>query len=254
MIKTDEQRMLENILHKLDPNQKIYRVISIKRFFELIEDEILVLIKPYKWNDPFEDLLSKTVTINSKGEHIGFNITKDYYGQCWTLREECDGIWRNYASLDNGVRIETTVKQLLTLLFEYEKKWQNISCFIGKVEYLSESEILSFLQDSNFIHWVTDTTGKNPAKTLLIKRKEFQYEKEVRLLYASRETTDKGSILPVKINPKELFQSFCFAPKTPHNLYKMYKQNLENRGYDSSMIFKSKLYEPYQIKITTDSL
>ena len=117
-----EERMIKNILNGLSPDTKIYRVVNVDRFFELIEERKLILVKPHKWDDPFENLLSKTIAINSKGERIGFSITNDFFGQCWTLRKECDGIWRNYASLNNGVRLETTVRKLLSVLFNYESK------------------------------------------------------------------------------------------------------------------------------------
>lgn len=87
-----EERMLKNILNGLPHDISIYRVISVERFFEMIEEKFLVLVKPWKWDDPFEDLLSKTTVINKNGESIGFSVTNDYFGQCWTLKEESDGI------------------------------------------------------------------------------------------------------------------------------------------------------------------
>lgn len=254
MIKTDEQRMLENILNGLNPDQKIYRVFSIDRFFELIENRHLVLVKPELWDDPFENFLSKTTAVNSNGEQIGFNITNDFFGQCWTLRKECDGIWRNYASLSNGVRVETTVEKLLKTISKHDPTWKFISCFIGKVEYLSEEEIINFLNNENFMSWVTDTSGKNTARMLLIKRDEFHYEEEVRLLYADRENKDSKKIWTADINPHELFESFCFAPQVSTHLYEIYKDNLVSRGFDKNIIQKSKLYEPYKIIIDTNKL
>ena len=251
--KEESQRMIENILNDLSPDKKIYRVVRVDRFFEMIEGKNLILVKPRKWDDPFENLLSKTIAINSKGEKIGFNITNDFFGQCWTLRKECDGIWRNYASLDNGVRIETTAKKLLSVLFAHEKQWSNIACFIGKVTYLSESELKEYLEKA-VENCLLDTSGKNTAKTLLIKRNEFEYEKEVRLLYSNKDVAKRSDFLAINIDPFSIFDSFCFAPLTNRYLYELYKGRLVQLGFSEDMILKSKLYEPYTITVKTSIL
>jgi len=249
-----EERMIKNILNGLSPDTKIYRVVNVDRFFELIEERKLILVKPHKWDDPFENLLSKTIAINSKGERIGFSITNDFFGQCWTLRKECDGIWRNYASLNNGVRLETTVRKLLSVLFNYESKWANIACFIGKVIYKTESEIKDNLADI-ITQCLFDTSGKNTAKTLLIKRKEFEYEKEVRLLYSNKEIAKHTDVLAIEnIDIINLFDSFCFAPLMSNYLYNIYKEKMLQYNIPENAITKSKLYEPNTVTIKTDIL
>ncbi len=251
--KTKEKRMIKNILNELDPDDKIYRVVSVNRFFELLGTQNLTLVKPHKWDDPFDNLLANTIATNQKDEQVDFNRANTFYGQCWTLRKECDGIWRSYASLDYGVRMETTVRKLLEVLFKLKTKKHSVSCFIGKVRYLNESKIISFLQDDNFVNWATGTTGENTANTLLIKRDEFKYEKEVRLLYSGQDNHNKNETFQIDINPIDLFESVCFAPQMPSHIYNIYRKNLINRGFDSDMISISKLYDPYKITIRTNN-
>lgn len=70
-----KERMLENILNGLDPDNVIYRVVSVESFFEMIEEKRLVLVRPWKWEDPFEDLLSRTIVTNKAGDRIRLAVT-----------------------------------------------------------------------------------------------------------------------------------------------------------------------------------
>jgi hypothetical protein len=245
----------DNILNQLKPNEKIFRVVSVERFFELITGKTLALVKPYKWNDPFENFLSKTIFINSKKERTGFNLTNDFFGQCWTLREECDGIWKNYASLTNGVKIQTTATKLLKTIYNTNDKWAPQCYFIGKVDYKSTNDIIDFLRDEYFPQWLTDTSGKNVAKMLLLKRNEFRYEQEVRLLYSDIEKNYKEKdFVSFQVDPTKLIESITFAPMTNEYLFEIYKKQLIDLGFSSESIKKSNLYDPLKIEIKSDGL
>jgi len=250
-----DTRMKENILHGLGSDDTIYRFVTVDRFFEMIHCKKLVLVRPNKWEDPFEDFLSRTEFINKKGERTGFALTRDFFGNCWTLREECDGIWKNYASLTGGVRIQTIVKKLLEVIYDKNNASSKMSSFIGKVEYKEEGDIKQFLKDDDFINWLTDTKGKNIAKTLLFKRDEFTYEQEVRLLFSAEHNKfEKQDIIEFAIEPLNLIDSVLFAPKMSSHLYEIYKEQLIKEGFDKTKILKSQLYTPYKIEIQSDAL
>lgn len=245
-----KERMLENILNGLDADNVIYRVISIESFFEMIEEKRLVLVRPWKWEDPFEDLLSHTIVTNKAGDRIGFDVTRDFFGQCWTLKEESDGIWRNYASLTSGVRIQTTAKKLLEVIYDANDKMSKLSCFIGKVIYKTDSEIRKSINDI-IDQMFTDSSGKGIAKTLLIKREEFNYEEEVRLLFSDKNKRNEN-IVSFTIDPLSLIDSVLFAPKTSAYLFTIFKQRLASYGFSQEKVAKSKLYEPFSIEVEDD--
>lgn len=250
-----DTRMKENILHVLGSDDTIYRVVPVNRFFEIIHSKQLVLVRPKKWEDPFEDFLSRAEFTNKKGERTGFALTRKFFGNCWTLRAECDGIWRNYASLTDGVRILTTVRNLLEVIYDKNDDSSKISSFIGKVKYKKDEDIKQFLEDDNFIGWLTDATGKNVAKTLLFKRNEFTYEQEVRLLFSDGQKKFKNQdIIKFAIEPLSLIDSILFAPKMSDHLYELYKEKLIKEGFDKTTILKSQLYTPYKIEIKPDAL
>ena len=249
---TAEERMKKNILNGLDENTPIFRFIRTSRLFDLFNTQKIVLVKPWKWEDPFENFLSKTIVVNNKNERIGFNVTNDFFGQCWTIRDECDGIWRNYSSLEDGVRIETTPNILLSSIYDFTSKGSIISYFIGKVIYNPDHEIISLLSD-----WISqmllDTSGKEVAKMLLIKREEFSYESEVRLLYSEKGTENKD-VVDFNVDPFDLIKNIMFSPKMEQKEFETHKGALIKLGFSEDRISQSKLYKPYYIQIPYDDL
>lgn len=249
-----EERMKKNILNELDENDIIYRFIEVDRFFEMIEKKKLILVKPRKWDDPFEDFLSKAIVINSKGIRIRFNVTNDFYGQCWTLKGECDGMWRNYASLDDGVRIECKTLRLLEVIYDKNNRSSGLSCFIGRVIYPNDENNMRTKMKELISKMLADnSSGKEIAKILLIKRKEFSYEKEVRLLYFNEDSND-SDIITFNIEPVNIIESVYFSPKMDQDVYKEHKQKLVQYGFNENHISKSHLYEPYTIEIEYNGL
>lgn len=242
-----------NILNDLEPDAKIFRVLKVNPFRDLVTKKELVLVKPFKWEDPFENFLSKTEFINPERERLEFNITDDFFGQCWTLNRESNGIWKNYASLGSGVKIQTTPRKLLGAISNKDNKWAAISYFIGKVEYQSDEEIKNFLKTEFWDELEYDRT-RIVAKTLLIKRSEFAYEKEVRLLYDDIEKKNEDDIMVFKIDPTNLIEEIVFAPKTSDAYFQQWKKRLVKLGFSERKIQRSSLYDPWKIEIQTDRI
>ena len=82
------------------------------------------------------------------------------FGQSWTTREETDAMWRIYSKEDKtgginnsriqyGVRIKTTARKLLNVIYTDDLSMANI--WIGKVRYMSEAEINQTLTDVEIV-------------------------------------------------------------------------------------------------------
>ncbi|MBM3299540.1 MAG: hypothetical protein FJY85_06275, partial [Deltaproteobacteria bacterium] len=88
---------------KIDANERnlpIYRVIPVWRFAEMLVTQKLVLTRPDLWDDPFENILLKTQLELSDSTLIGLDgVMGALYGQCWSLHEETDAMWRIYVSV-----------------------------------------------------------------------------------------------------------------------------------------------------------
>src|SRR5438067_994323 len=112
--------MLENALNVAadDWDTPIYRVFSLNRFKEMISTSTLGLVRPSKWEDPFENFVLKSRVRLKTGEIGSLREIRDrWYGQCWTLNRDSDAMWRIYSPDKTGVRVSSTLRKLLSALY-----------------------------------------------------------------------------------------------------------------------------------------
>src|SRR5438552_2336902 len=69
------------------------------------------------------------------------------YGQCWSLLDESDAMWRIYSPNKAGVKIRTTVRKLITAVYDRTDRYASLKYFIGRVSYESEKELLSIFSN-----------------------------------------------------------------------------------------------------------
>ncbi len=230
--------------------------MSVDRFLQILESKKLTLVRPKLWDDPFESFLLKSKGKRKTGEIVNFDqIREKFYGQCWTLKEESDGIWRNYAKNENEIRVKTTVRELMEAFYDKTNSCHSLSYFIGKVDYYPETTLRKWVEKPGYLKSHFDSSGKCLCKTALLKRKEFDYEKEVRLIFIAPTNDSEACVsnpwdhkkdwFSFEINPSELFDSLLIDPRMPENLAKSFANIFEKLGY-SGEIKQSTLYqEPY---------
>lgn len=99
---------------------------------QILTTKKITLVKPHKWDDPFENALLKSEF--QIGDEFGDFAAKDsIYGQCWTQHRETDAMWRIYSQNKDGVRLSTTPRKLLEALKKGCSRVPGLSCFVGKV-------------------------------------------------------------------------------------------------------------------------
>jgi len=131
-------------------DKPVYRIMPVYRLLEGLESKQQVLVKPYKWDDPFENmLLSSDVKLSSGESGTMPELRDSVYGQCWTLHKETDAMWRIYSNDNNGVKIKSTPRKLLDALKVSDLRFSDIQCFIGKVCYLNQKDLVHTLQSIN---------------------------------------------------------------------------------------------------------
>jgi len=218
-----------------DLDKEIYRIMPIHRLLEIFDIEKLTLVKPEMWDDPFENLLLKGTAKTSDGKIVDFrSISDSVYGQCWTLHKETDAMWRIYSQDKQGAKVKTTIRKLIDALQFQSGQFAKVHCFIGKVNYLTQKDLVSKLMGINLLN----TSGSGIAESLIYKRKEFKHEKEVRLIY-----TDKSDgVHQFKIDPYDLFDEIVFDPRINKYLFATYQNSLKNKGYKKS-IRQSVMYQ-----------
>jgi len=244
----DLERPEQNLLGDLKLNTPIFRYMPINRFSDMITKKELALCKPGVWDDPAENFLEK-MTVTRNGESVSFDLTKDFYAQCWTLKKkECDGFWRNYCSLSEGVRIETTVEKLIRAVWDDKDDYRVINYFVGKVDYMSDDKLKEKMKGClQFGHSLTDTSGKGVVEAMLRKREEFEWETEVRVL--AKDAAINSDFKFFAIDPVKFIDSIMFAPMANCVRFKAYKNCLGDRGFDRKFISRSKLYDPWALTL-----
>src|SRR4051812_3004578 len=80
----------------------VYRIISLERFFEMFTKKENVLVKPQKWEDPFENFI---LNWPSRADESAKFVRPTVHGQCWTVGKASDAMWRIYSPTSHSVRI-----------------------------------------------------------------------------------------------------------------------------------------------------
>ncbi len=166
-------------------DMKIYRIDTLEHIFSSIVRGKLRLSNPVSWEDPWEDSLWRTVgrlDTSDTGKY-------DCFAQCWSINPSCEALWGRFKSKGRTIRIETTIKKLLSSIRipnDDDKGDIDNQFFISKVMYLNEDEQKQFRQEIlQFIglEEVRPNFDLVRVVSLFAKRKPFEYEKEVRLVF-----------------------------------------------------------------------
>jgi hypothetical protein len=225
-------------------NTPIYRFTSANRILSFIDKRKNTLVSPRKWKDPFENILSR-MKFKKKidGDFFKHPLRDRVYGQCWTTTEETDAAWRMYIPDGNGVRLKTTIRKLHHSLENAQDAYATMSCYIGRVEYKTEDELSAWFSDSL---WVKDhllSVGcRGQAESLLFKRKEFEPEQEIRLIYLEPHNRGDDDFYHYELNPSEVIEEITFDPRMEDGLYETYSSIIHKLGF-SGEINKSRLYQ-----------
>jgi hypothetical protein len=221
----------------LDLSESLYRIFDWKHFINDLNDSKLILIPTLDWVklDPFESFL-----LNAKVNYRGKRgrIIESYYGLCWSLKSDCDGLWKNYSSNKKKcvVKVKTNAKKLFAAIYNIYDPLHSNKYFIGKVQYLKERSILNFLKHKYDLSEFDD--GLMFAKQFFIKRSQFKYEEEVRIIARNSNPLINFKI---PIDPNSLYDEIVFDPFISASNFTRKKKEIEKTGYKGS-ILHSNLY------------
>lgn len=240
----------------LSLDDTIYRIFSLDKFKKTLDKNKLCLVRPHKWEDPFENFLLNSEGRLDDGTPVGFeNIRNNYYGQCWTLKKECDGLWRNYKGDEPAaIKVKTTVGKLMEQFYDLTNKFHELSYFIGKVDYVSDTEIENFFKSE--IDIMNFQSGVEFAQTLLIKRLSFAYEEEVRIIFCKPSTNEidlskirnpwnNSDLFFVNIDPNSLFEEIEIDPWLTKEEFEKLKQEIIDLGFTGHITHSSLYNKPF---------
>ncbi|UOV01697.1 DUF2971 domain-containing protein [Pseudoxanthomonas mexicana] len=217
----------------------LWRYMNLERFLALLHARALYLARLDSFVDPWEGVWPNTVVQALKSEagefsHYGTILeaaAKLKYGSfvsCWHASStESAALWDLYSG-KSGVAIRSTVKALKRALSF------PASFFIGSVRYLDfDKEAV-------------------PVGNMLVlpflKRKSFEHEKEVRVLYWDPKRVDWNnpeageSGIAMEVDPAVLIDEVYLSPASPDWLLKPLEELCVKFGFDVPVI-RSSLYD-----------
>lgn len=226
----------------------IWRFISFPSLLEIFAKKRMSIGKVNRWEDTYENFIYKG-EFYLKGKLLDIkSYSKNSYGQCWTLLEETDALWRIYSHDAHGLSIKTSVIKLFNLYLNLGPLESKMSFKIGKVKYLSKQEIVDYLYSHELLRDIPNSMNQFLLHTQFIKRKEFYHEYELRLILFL--LIDVGEI-NIPIVPNDFIEEITFDPRIPQKIFETYKATLEQIGYTGN-IKKSNLYDIARIRIIKD--
>jgi hypothetical protein len=213
--------------------------MPLQRFYELFGNRQNVLVRPSKWEDPFENFILNAPARLSDGTIVSFGFNNDFYGQCWTKLTSSDALWRIYSPDKTSVRARTTVRKLLTTLQAPLSQCAHEQAFIGKVLYLGDKKLVEF---GNKV-FRDGLDSRALAETLLVKRVAFRHEREVRLLYSENDKAQKD-IFAYPVDPHALIDQVMLDPRLLRTEVDAKKDEIRKRTSFKGRILHSLLYAP----------
>jgi len=222
----------------LDLSEDLYRIFDWKYFIKDLWDRKLTLVRTYKWKDPYENYILKSKVLY-KGKYG--KIDDSFYGSCWSLKSDCDGLWKNFRSNNEScvVKVKTNAKNLFVSIYNINDISHDRNYFIGKVRYVNEKSIDKIFNRTYNIRDLDD--GLLFVQQLFIKRKPFIYEQEVRIIIRNNNNC-RNKIIRIPIDPNLLFDEIVLDPFITPSAYRRKKIEIEDAGFIGK-ITHSNLYD-----------
>ncbi len=156
----------------------LYKFINIEYFLQWINNAHIRIDKIEKWDDVYELFLFKQ-EFEKGGNLIDvWSEALSFYGQSWTASRESNAMWRIYSPDNLSVRIKTTAQHLIDAI-EKSASTAGRATYVGKVKYQTKKQIEADIQ-TYYSQNIFDE--KVLAESLFVKRENFSYENEFRIV------------------------------------------------------------------------
>jgi hypothetical protein len=239
---------LSPLLRITAPEAPIYRIFSLWFFEEALRLRQLVLMPPRKWDDPYEDLAVHAFITDQSATPRHKESLEKYlrpaYAQCWSETGDSDTLLRAYSQVvkdphhrrntvpaEEGVRVTSTPRKLIAAMLDWTKERPGLSCFVGAVLYKDDAEIRQILRNVVEAHG-PDAVGRGQlrAELLLLKRRFFSHEAEVRVICVDDRENPEQSMIQIPIQP-EIFDEVQFDPRLELFERNEREQRIRGLGY-----------------------
>jgi len=253
-------------------DQKLFRYIEIEKLILMITENALPLSRMTLFNDPYEGSYPKRFVEIEKeafrrisgdkkpqdyradkegflknSKESEYNWRKNYFISCWHANDfESEAMWRLYSNYHKGIAIQTDLNTLINELpNEYNNKGFKSGINVVEVKYIDFNKPDMSLYKPGFV------------KTYLLKRKAFDFEKEVRIFthlgcgYGDEQKgiepeVEEDHIL-LKVNLRNIIKKIIIAPDSPDWYRKLISSILEKYKVDFEVENSSLTAKPIHI-------
>lgn len=200
-----------NIKLPEDPDTIVWKYLDLSKFLDLLLSQKLFMSRSDKFEDQYEGTFSeptfeeiKKLAINNPEFLNYYKIHREKVAiSSWHINEyESFAMWQIFTQNSEGLAIQSTIGRLQKAL-EPEK---NLKQYIGQVNYIDyKKEYIPF--DDLFFPF-------------LFKRKSFQYEREVRIISDTSDTSITiNDGIKINVDISQLIDKIYIHPKS-ENWYK----------------------------------
>ncbi len=193
----------------------LYKTMSLESFLKAAKTG-LWFAKPSIWQDPFEKRFYVAEQFIIEGKKKRNPLKDKFFCCCMTSIAQSEAHWNIYSRDQIGIQLKISRRKLLSFLESRPAKYH---FFIGKAEYLRQRDIEGDLMANPFLKTNFNIDDDNDwIKLLLLKRKPFEYEQEVRFIVTNREKDDDKdgiSIYGKKPSFISTIDSIKISPKCP---------------------------------------
>ncbi len=167
----------------------LFKYMSVEYAIKFLETGILRFVEPSSWMDPFEVRF-----YNADYRCIAGFIPPRVYCSCFTQQRSNEAAWRMYSQGSNGIaartiRFEFSRSEFLHVL-DRHLKMDGEKIYVGNVIYDYSSQQISGIHKRKnrlYSHFFNSFSLEKFLLLLLLKRKAFAYEEEVRLFIVDKD-------------------------------------------------------------------
>lgn len=232
-----------------DLDKHIYRIMPEEYVIALFDNRQNVLSQVHNWKDKFENFQLKLGGLLN-GEPFDFAFRDDFVGQCWTRENLSEAMWGIYANDPKRrfLRIRSTPRRLITALVKEHPTMPQDTCFVGKVLYKKEKELKAHVHNGGTL----PLNSISFAQSLLLKRRSFKHESEVRMIYfGDAKNYDAKGLYRYSVDPHQMVTQIMADPNRDRTKWLADKDSIRKAtGYEGE-IKRSKIYDAPEWPIPT---
>lgn len=234
------------ISSNINPDDRLYRYISLSQFISLMENRKLFLKKVKLWDDPWEAPDDQLPFIRDNGEPIKAEslLAGSTVGQCWTYEKDSDAMWRIYSSDRQGIMLETTAADF-NLIDNLRHAVLARVIYFDRQNYIEKRK--EIIANKSYLF----------AGDMALKRAAFRHENEVRLLVCLqdyyKEFGDVWEISSAEFDlvPECFLRSITFDPRADNWYVETMKKYCASKGLkcpiEKSTLYQKNFYESTNI-------